>query len=268
MGDLGDDTAVVAQGDGRFRGSVSAEWNLWGPVGGYLASIALRAAGAHTTMARPASFACHYLSPARFEDAELVVTSLRRSYRAESLRVLMTQRGTPVLDALVWAVADGLDGPQRNWVPAFATVPPSSVEPLVLDGEGFGAITAAATYWNNVEIRKVPCEPGEPMLRSWERFLPTPSFGDPWIDACRELISADVAVFPTVATALPARPFIAPNLDLYVAFHTVAPVDEFFLVEARGSAAGAGLLGGQVRIWSRGGTLAATANSQLLCRML
>jgi acyl-CoA thioesterase II len=75
---------------GRFRGEVSPDWDLWGPVGGYLAAIAVRAAGASTALARPASVACHYLAPARFGPVELTVTTGRRSRRAESLRVLMT----------------------------------------------------------------------------------------------------------------------------------------------------------------------------------
>jgi acyl-CoA thioesterase len=274
MGDVAGDTAVKALGDGRYHGYVCGDWNLWGPVGGYLASIALRAAGAHTAMARPASFSCHYLSPARVDEVELTVTRLRRSRRAESLRVLMTQRGYPVLDALVWTVAEGLPGPEENWSPRAAMPPPEEVSPFDPTTDiGYDLLTNAS-YWNNVEIRKVflpgeSREPGgEPLVRSWERYLPRASFGDPWIDACRELISIDVAVFPAAAKALAKPTFMAPSLDLYVAFHTTPPQDEYFLVESRGSAAGSGLVGGQVRIWSMAGRLAATGTSQLLCRML
>ena len=46
MGDLAADTAVEPLGDGRYRASVSRDWEIWGPMGGYIASIALRAAGA------------------------------------------------------------------------------------------------------------------------------------------------------------------------------------------------------------------------------
>ena len=48
MGDLGVDTAVEALGDGRYRAHVSRDWEIWGPEGGYIASLALRAAGAES----------------------------------------------------------------------------------------------------------------------------------------------------------------------------------------------------------------------------
>ncbi len=61
MGDLGIDTAVESLGDGRYRGTLSKEWEIWGPMGGYVAAVAFRAAGAESVFPRPASFACHYL---------------------------------------------------------------------------------------------------------------------------------------------------------------------------------------------------------------
>ena len=50
---------------------------LWGPAGGYVSAVALRAAGAESRFERPASYACQYLSFARFEEVELRVTTLR-----------------------------------------------------------------------------------------------------------------------------------------------------------------------------------------------
>ena len=46
MGDLAIDTAVRARGDGLFEATLSADWEIWGPMGGYVAACALRAAGA------------------------------------------------------------------------------------------------------------------------------------------------------------------------------------------------------------------------------
>lgn len=107
MGDFAVDTAVEGEG-GRYTARLSRDWEIWGPNGGYVAAIALRAAGAATALRRPASFAAHYLSVAEFDQVELTVTPLRAAKRAVSLRVAMTQRERPVLDAVVWVVDDDL----------------------------------------------------------------------------------------------------------------------------------------------------------------
>ena len=41
MGDLGQDTAVQLQPDGTYEASLSADWEIWGPMGGYVAAVAL-----------------------------------------------------------------------------------------------------------------------------------------------------------------------------------------------------------------------------------
>ena len=66
---------------------VHADWEIWGPCGGYVAALALRAAGAESPFARPASFFCHYLSVAAFAPVDLVVTpAAGRAHRAGPAR--------------------------------------------------------------------------------------------------------------------------------------------------------------------------------------
>ena len=77
MGDLDHDTAVEDLGAGRYRASLQADWEIWGPCGGYVAAVALRAAGAESRQSRPASFFCHYLSVAAFGPVEVEVVPLR-----------------------------------------------------------------------------------------------------------------------------------------------------------------------------------------------
>ena len=55
MGDRSLDTALEG-GDGRYRAHLSPDWAIWGPNGGYLAVVALRAAGREAQVQRPASF--------------------------------------------------------------------------------------------------------------------------------------------------------------------------------------------------------------------
>ncbi len=55
--------ATRVEGDaGRYHARLSDEWEIWGPNGGYLAAIALRAAGELAEIRQPASFYCHFLS--------------------------------------------------------------------------------------------------------------------------------------------------------------------------------------------------------------
>jgi acyl-CoA thioesterase II len=111
MGDLALQTSVEPAGEGRYRAMVDQDWEIWGPCGGYVAAIALRAAGAESPFARPASFFCHYLSVAAFAPVDLVVTPLRSGRTVLAQRVEMTQDGRPVLDGMVWSVGqvEGLE---------------------------------------------------------------------------------------------------------------------------------------------------------------
>lgn len=69
--DLERATRVETQ-DGRYLAHLSEDWEIWGPNGGYLAAIALRAAGSVAQIERPASFYCHFLSSPAFAAVQLL----------------------------------------------------------------------------------------------------------------------------------------------------------------------------------------------------
>src|SRR3546814_7413365 len=79
-------------------------------MGGYIASFALRAAGASSPHAHPAAFSCHYLGVARFEPIDIRSESRKEGRGATSQRVEISQDGRAVLDAMVWSapVGEGL----------------------------------------------------------------------------------------------------------------------------------------------------------------
>jgi acyl-CoA thioesterase len=106
MGDLEHDTRLEGA-DGHYRTTLSRDWEIWGPNGGYMAVVALRAAGAEAAIPRPASFAAHLLAVGRFDAVDVSVVVVRRGKRSESLRVAVTQEGRPLLEALVRTAADG-----------------------------------------------------------------------------------------------------------------------------------------------------------------
>src|SRR5215468_6515100 len=102
--DLDASTRVTGAG-GSYRIMLSEAWNGWGPNGGYLAAIALRAAGEVAQIRRPASLYCHFLSAPAFDEVRLDVALLKSGRRAEALSVQMRQRDKPVLTALVRTAA-------------------------------------------------------------------------------------------------------------------------------------------------------------------
>jgi len=273
MGDLAQDTAVVGA-DGRFSGTLSPDWEIWGPNGGYLAAVALRAAGAHSGRARPASAQCHFLDVASFDRVELTVETLRQSWRAQSMRVSMAQEGRRVLEALVWAVDDGLDGLVHEHAPA-PTVPShdglAPIDELFTDGDP----RPRFPFFDNLEERPVHWiadwerrPKGEPVHRCWYRFRQAGE-ADAWVEAGRLAVLVDTFQWPAAVRGHAGGTVAhrAPSLDLACLFHrTQLPPGSWCLVEARSPIATGGLVGGSAQVWDEAGRLLASGGQQMLCR--
>ena len=253
-----DEATRLTGGDGRFSTRLDEAWEIWGPSGGYLAAIALRAAGRLAEIPRPASFYCHFLSPPAFDDVELSVEVLKRGRRSEALAVAMTQRGKPILQALVRTAAEAA-GYRHQEPEAPAVAPPdasASVDP------------ANYNFWNNVTWRRPEGAEGATaaaIARDWLRFEPTACFDDPFVDAARPLILLDTFGWPAVYERYRGADYTAPNLDICVNFHRSATGSEWLLVDHECPIAGDGLLGVNGRVWSEGGRLLATGIAQLCC---
>src|SRR5215470_5847804 len=153
----------------RYRAELSPHWAVWGPNGGYLAAIALRAAMARSRAARPASLQCHFLAVGEFAPVELRIVSLGGGKRAESLRVEMWQLDRPVLIASVWMVSDELRGFAHDFAAA-----PEVPAPHALRGYQELAEEYDEWYpiWRHIEGRPLSWRepPGLPHWRAWLRF--------------------------------------------------------------------------------------------------
>ena len=278
MGELGVDTAVQQVADGCFTAQLNEDWRIWGPNGGYLGAIALRAAGAAATKPRPASIAVHFLGVAAFEPVDLEVTTLRATRRTESLRVSMTQGGKPIIEAMVWAVADELEPLEHQHavmpdVPAADTIPTMEERMAAAGNEG-----PPFPFWVNIDNRGLqwrddwpPPEPLPPEGHWWCRFRPAATFADRWIDAGRSFVLADTFGWPAASAAHAWRvgengqpQFMAPNIDIHVTFHGFDTDEEWLLVDAVSPVGGEGLLGGNVLVWSPNGRLLASGNQTML----
>jgi acyl-CoA thioesterase-2 len=268
-----DEATALAGSDGRYTADLSRDWEIWGPNGGYVASIALRAAGAESRFARPASFMASFLAVAEFAPVDLSVEVLRATRVADALRVSMTQADRRILEAVVWTVdtIEGLDHDHtvRPDAPAPADLP--SIDELVGDGVRPRDIHK---FWHNLEERPLAWiedwehrEPGPPVYRGWMRFRPRATFDDPYVDAARNLLLLDTMGWPAAVRAhAPPLAVIAPNIDVSVQFHRLEPASEFLFVDAIADIGAEGLIGARSRVWSESGRLLASGSEQLLCR--
>jgi acyl-CoA thioesterase-2 len=278
MGDLAQQTAVTpldepstTPGPRRFRALVHDDWEIWGPEGGYVAAIALRAAGVASPFARPASFFCHYLSVAAFAPVDLVVTPLRSGRTVLSQQVEMTQEGRPILQAMVWSVGEVEGLVHHDLRPPAVPDPdelPSTEELRAVRPNRF-------KFWENFDQRPIdyfdpwpPTEAAAPLWRTWVRCTPRATFDDPWIDAARTLVVLDVLSWPAGSRphAYLEPQFIAPSLDLYAAFQHSATAEEWLLLDGHSPVADDGLLSWTGRVWTRDHQLVASGGGQAVFR--
>lgn len=258
-------TTALAGEDGAYSVALSDEWEIWGPNGGYLAAIALRAAGRVAEIPRPVSFYCHFLSSPAFAEVELSVETLRRGRRAESLAVRMTQEGRTVLSALVRTATDG-EGHEHQEPSPPAVAPPEDSGPIsrVKDGKPL------FPFWGNFSCRRPDAtesegeeREGRAAIREWVRFEPVASFGDPFLEAARPLILLDTYGWPAAWRRYGEETRVAPNLDTAAWFHQADPASEWLLIDEECHRAHEGLLGVSGRVWSQSRRLLASGGAQL-----
>ena len=259
--------ATRVEGDaGRYDAHLSSDWEIWGPNGGYLAAIALRAVSAMAQIRQPASFYCHFLSSPAFDAVQLDVSVLKRGRRAESFTVAMTQHGKPVLHALVKTAAHAPGYQHQSSAP---NVPPpaalKSLEELIPDPRRRPRFAS----WNNIERRPIDQsttqQQGKPVVREWARLRPTSRFSDPFLDAARALILLDTYGFPAAHRRHRSWDYLAPNLDTSAWFHQLSPASGWLLIDHECVVAEHGLMGVSGRVWDTDGRLVATGSAQLCC---
>ncbi len=265
MGRFQEDTAVV-EIDGALTATLSKDWEIWGPNGGYVASVALRAAGLRAPEGhRPASFSCQYLSVGKFAPARADVTVLKTGRSASCLGVTLSQDGKAFLTAQVWTTNRD-SGPEVATITAPAVPPPSDVPDIrTLMGDA----PRTHGFWQNFESRPIDWRRegstelrGKP-LRQWLRFLDFEAV-DAFADAARSLVLIDTMLWPTHWRGETNVDYIAPSLDLSVWFHAPGPAGDWLLIEARSETAGGGLVHGTGQVWSEDGRLIASGGGHML----
>ena len=213
MGDLATDTAVEQTGSTTFSCDLSPDWEIWGPNGGYLASVAT-ACGRRGQRTRPPGVDQRPLRRGRPERTGRHRREVNRATRvATSVTVRITQEGRPLLVATVWGVDGDLDGLEHHTKlgPHDVRTHPSSKRTQELLGVQDGS--PRHPFWDNIEQRPTEWiddwenrEVSEPSTRAWVQFVPTATFADPWVDACRSLILIDLDSWPSAMSSASRRP--------------------------------------------------------------
>ena len=251
------------------------DWEIWGPMGGYVAAHALRAVGVATPHAHPAAFSCHYLGVARFEPIDILVEP-RKEGRGGRLAPRVDHPGAAARSSTRWCGApptargsSTTSRPRRT-----CPVPTSckSIEELVpADAE------PPFKFWENLDAKPLhfeldwpPDGPRPATWQEWLRFRPTATWEDEWVDACRSVILVDLPSWPSAHRphAWKQEPWMAPTLDLNVAFHRPTSGDEWLLCDGAAPVSTRGLFGWTARVWSPGRQLMASGGGQCLYRRM
>ena len=266
MGKLQYDTELTERG-GKLFATLSRDWEIWGPNGGYVSAIALRAAGHVAPKGhRPATISVQYLSVGKFAEIEAVVEPVKKGRSAWCLNVALMQAGKRFLQAQVWTT-DRSEGPTTREI-AMPDVPSHAA--LRSWDEILPPDTPRSAFWGNFvskPLHVIPdgeANPKGSIAQDWYRFRDFDAGGDPFLDCARALLLIDTVPWPAFHRGLTERPdYIAPSLDVSVWFHE-PPLTDWLFVDAHSGTAGSGLIQGTARVWTEDGRLAATGASHML----
>jgi acyl-CoA thioesterase II len=266
VGSFSADTRIREE-NGKLLATLSRDWDIWGPNGGYIASIALRAAGKMAPPDhRPATFSCQYLSAGQFANVEIDVEPVRKGRNAWCQNVVLTQNGKRVLQAQVWTT-NKADGPAK----IDRAMPHVTAPSALKTWREINPDETPHNFWAHFDAK--PVKPATwkaydergSVLEEWYRFKDFPHTDDLWLDNARALLLVDTIQWPSWHRGLKTKPdYVAPSLDVTVWFHTAPGKSEWLLGHARADAAAGGLIHGNVHIWSDDGRLIASGGSNML----
>lgn len=271
MDDFVEATQVERVDARRWAVMIREDWALWGPAGGYLSALALRAAGEATPFTRPISFACQFLARAQFGPAEIEVQSLRVGKRTEALRADLVQDGKLIMTAQIWAGEDSAPGmahdftgapafPEPQSLPTYHEVYPDEARHPFLERLGYRPIDPLP--------HSADAPVSEPEISGFFQLSPSARHEDAFVDAARIFLLVDtyawLATYPAHPGSGPSR-WIAPNLDFYYRFHRPSMAEDWLHLKVRADLAGDGLIAAEGEVRARDGRLLARGASQLMC---
>lgn len=267
MGGLVDATALSPADDG-FIATLDTAWDIWGPAGGYIAAIALRAVGAVAASGhRPVTQSGQFVRVAQPGQITVRVEPVKLGGSA-LYSVTLSQDDNVIFLSQIWTTA-------RADV-SLAAAPPAPNVPKAQELIGLDDIMRQRgmkeiAFWQNLDGRPFEFRvQGDPLPKMehqyrWMRFRDWSPTDDPFVDAMRAVMLIDIGVWPAHWHRLTqAADYMAPSLDIAVHFHGDAAAGDWLLSDADTDVSGNGTISGRVRIWSEDGRVIATGSGHCL----
>ncbi|MEO9971131.1 MAG: thioesterase family protein [Hyphomonadaceae bacterium] len=270
MKSLAQSTALEQVSDMQWRATLTKDWALWSPAGGFLTALALRAAGQATEFPRPISFACQFLRRAVFEPVDLQVTSLRNGRRTQALRIDMSQDDRLILTAQVWV---GL-AESKGMVHDDTLIAPLCDPDNLPDYNAVYPDDPMPEFFDRFDHRPIdPVKRNDKVIypaviEGYYRLVPPERSDDAFIDAGRIMLLIDTYAWLANYPAHPSdgpSPWIAPNLDFYYRFHRSTVGEDWLHMRNEADLAENGLIAASGAVRNRQGQLLARGVSQLIC---
>jgi acyl-CoA thioesterase-2 len=260
MADFEQDTRVFHTETG-WQTTLSPDWQVTGPQGGYVAAIALRAmAGLVAPGFLPAALTAQYLTPASAGPAEVEPLLLRQGRRAAFTTATVRQHSKIELGASASFFQSG-EGPVL-----LALTPPVLPAPEQCRSLGVPAPSGPRfPFHENYDLRFDPETLREPdgtaEFSFWASYREHTWGDDPVVYAASLIPLLDMAVFTAAFRFIPKFSG-AVTLDLTAHWHTFPAAQGWIILRGRCLHAGTGMLNGWTEAWTADGSLLATAAQQ------
>jgi acyl-CoA thioesterase-2 len=263
MADFEHDTRVVQTQTG-WQATLSPEWQVQGPQGGYVAAIALRAMAAAVEEGFvPVSLTGQFLTSATAAPAEVDATLLRQGRQAAFTTSTVKQESKARLGASA-CFFHTTDGPNLLKLAPPDLPPPDECQPMIMRTSGGQRFT----FHENLRLL-LPENTRQDASRNefvfWARYREQTWGDDPLINAAALIPLLDMAVFPASYQAIPNLRG-AVSLDLTIHWHNRQQGGSWIAMRGRCQHAGGGMLNGWAEAWTPEGMLLATGTQQVVIR--
>lgn len=267
MGTLTEATRLTATDNG-FLVELDPTWEGWGPAGGYLAAIALRAVGLSVPEGhRPVSLSAQFLSKGEPGTA-LVRVDVQKPGGSSQVNVSLWQSERCFFQAQIWTTSR--DAGPNEIRPQMPNVP-AATELETLDAHFSRLERKLVTFWANLDCRPVEFRapggspPRTHRLQRWYKFRDEPGTADVFTNAARAAVLIDANVWAAHWRMLDQEPeYAGPSLDLTMSFHDAATFPDWLLLDAECDVALDGIVHTTGRVWTADGRLVATGGGNCL----